>query len=82
MYELVHSQSAISAALDMIDACTSTQELIRVSGQLAEVFVNNDVVLEYLKEQALYALDRISPKKPEMNTVLFRAIMGKVDAEA
>jgi spermidine/putrescine-binding protein len=70
--------SALSAALDRLDECTSVQQLIKTSAQLADIFINNDVALEFLKEQAVYILERIEHGcNPEMSIELFRQLMKK-----
>jgi hypothetical protein len=78
----VQGQSALSAALEAIEGCETAAELVKISSQLADIFINNEVALEYLKEQAVLALHRMDKRRPEMSLDLFRKVMRGMDAEA
>ena len=82
MDDEIKPQSAIGAALDMLDECESVDDLLKTAAELSEMFMHNEEVIEYLYEQSIYALDRIQPKKPTMTIELFRKLMGGTVADA
>lgn len=73
--EDVTTQSALAAAVDELRECKSVEDVMRVSAYMAEIFRDNDVVLEFLCEIAVEQVESFEERRPEMTLEQYRAIM-------